>query len=521
MRVYFYFPLARQTGLCHEVARYWQEARGWTGFAGVIVVSAGQPYQFMQQQREVTYQHLDSITDIERASLDYQITPAQVKAWEKRIECPLWHLVVADRNTGRMFVKGGRVLHTHFSNIADHEDIARLVCYYLDFYQKRLEAFRPDAVFFPVSAALHSLALVKVCQWMGIPFFTLRHTRVLDRYIVTHNDSTERFLAVEKRFLELLSMQGNPSPCEEAVRYFESFREDPDSPGYMAVLNKAQQKLRRKSLIRFWGGIAYRLVEAAWRWVHYRKVSKRDLRSSSPFEIWWLETQRLVGVRYSNLPHVEPSRVGSESYVYYPLHMNPEASTMILAPNFVNQLNVIEALAKNIPMTHKLYVKEHPAILGRRPRGFYKAIKEYPNVRLISEAENSMKLARNADLVTVITGTSGWEAILMGRPVITFGDAFYTALGMSEKCSDFSELGAQIRRLIYEDDCVWDQDRIMLFLSALFEESFPLSTQTVWQRDLQPGQLDDEAKAIAHNIAEHLAQAIESFHADQQKAAGV
>jgi len=520
MRVYFYFPLARQTGLCHEIACHWQKTRGWRDFAGVIVVSEGQPYEYMRQQKEVVYQYLDSVRDIERASLDYQITPAQVETWEKRIDCPLWHLVVADRNTGRMFVKGGRILHTRFSDMAEHEDIARLVCYYLDFYQKRLEAFRPDAVFFPVSAALHSLALAKVCHWMRIPFFTLRHTRVLDHDIVTCNDPIDRFPAVERRFHELLSQPSGPSPCEEAIRYFESFQEDPGSPGYTIAHSQVRQRLRRKNPLRFWGGVGFRLVQAAFRWVRYLDVSTRGLRSSNPLEIWWLETQRIVGVRYSRVSRAEPSRIGREPYVYYPLHMNPEASTMILAPNFVNQKTVIEALAKNIPMTHKLYVKEHPAMVGRRPRGFYEAVKEYPHVRLISSAESSMNLARHADLVAVITGTAGCEAIMMGRPVITFGRSFYTALGIAERCSDFHQLGEQVRRLIYEGNRKWDRERILLFLTALFEQSFSLSTRGVWPRDSGPGQLGDEAMSMAHSIAEHLAQAIESFHADQQKVTG-
>jgi hypothetical protein len=516
MRIYFFFNLQRQSLLIHEVALHLQNTRDWRDFAGIVVVKGGQHYEFLQQQTDVTYQYLDTTEQVDRAALDYRVTPSQLEKWEKRLDCPLWHLVVADRNIGRVFIKGGRILHTDFGKIATHENIARMVCYYLNFYQERLEAFRPDAVFLPASASMPTLALARVCQWMQIPFFILRHTRVLDRHIIAYNDPTERFLSVEKRFQDLVTQPNTPIFSEEARRYFDSFQEaQPIRPGYTVTLATAHQRLRHKNPLRFWGGIGYRLAKAACRWIYYQDRSKRDVRFSSPFEEWWLETQRIIGVRYSRMHQAEPSRVGEESYVYYPLHLNPEASTMILAPNFVNQLTIIEALAKNIPLTHKLYVKEHPSMIGRRPRSFYKEVTQYPNVRLISYAENSMRLSRHADLITVITGTAGWEAILMGQPVMTFGRSFYTALGASEQCSDFNQLGDQIRRLIFEDTEQVDQERIMLFLTALFESSFSLSTHIMWKKNLRPGKLDDEALTTAHKLADHLAATIECFYAAQ------
>jgi len=516
VRIYFHFNLQRQSLLVHEVARHLQTTRGWRDFAGIVVVKEGRHYDFLRQQRDVAYQYLDSVEEIEETALDHRVSAVDLETWEKRLDRPLWHLVVADRNIGRMYVKGGRILHTDFGKVATQDNIGRLLCAYLDFYKERLEAFRPDAVFFTSCAAMHSLALVEVCQWMGIPFFTLRHTRVLDRYTVTHNDATERFRAVERRLEELLAEPEQARPSEAALRYYESFQEGlPESPGYMLTLNQAQRKMRRKSPFRFWGGIGYRLAQAAARWVRCQDPARRDLRFSSPLEEWWLETQRIMGVRYPRTPGAEPSRIGEERYVYYPLHLNPEASTMILAPNFVDQLSVIEALAKNLPFTHKLYVKEHPSMLGRRPRGFYTAIKKYPNVRLLSSAENSLRLTRNADLVAVITGTAGWEGILMGKPVITFGQAFYTPLGFSERCSDLSKLGLQIRRLIFEPKESADRERVMLFLTALFERSFPLSTYIVWRELLQPGELSDEDLETAGTIADQLAMTIEEVMAER------
>ena len=57
-------------------------------------------------------------------------------------------------------------------------------------------------------------------------------------------------------------------------------------------------------------------------------------------------------------------------YVYVPLHFQPEMTTLVLAPFCVDQIAVIENVAKTLPIDHRLYVKEHKASLGRRPFGY-------------------------------------------------------------------------------------------------------------------------------------------------------
>lgn len=523
MRIYFMFNLQSHTLLCHEMARYWQDTQGWRDFAGLMAVKGGSHYGFMRTQTDVVYQYLDVIDHIEKEALNYQVSQERLAEWERRVDCPLWHLVVADRNIGHMFVKGGLIPRTDIMDLTTHENIARFVYYYLDFFEQRLEAFRPDAVFFTALAAMPALALAKVCQWMRVPFFVLRHTRVLNRYVITHNDSTERFVSIEKRFKDLLTQQTDiPLPPEEARRYCESFQGvKPELPSYTVSRVERQREARQESWVRFWGRIGHWFLGASFRWLRRMQQPERHLRSKRPFSVWWLKSRERLAVRYQNTHHTETARIGKEPYILFPLHLNPEASTMIFAPNFVNQLAVVEALAKNIPMTHKLYVKEHPTMLGRRPRGFYEEINRFPNVRLISAGEDNFRLIRHADLVAVITGTAGWEAIVMGRPVITFGDCFYADLGFSERCSDFNQLGHQIRRLLFERgeiDQKAHKQRLLLLLTAVFEQSFSLSVQTLWpKKALQLGRLGETELMTAHTIADHLAEAIVTFYAEQQR----
>lgn len=115
----------------------------------------------------------------------------------------------------------------------------------------------------------------------------------------------------------------------------------------------------------------------------------------------------------------------NEKYVYYPLHYQPEASTIVCAQKYEKQLFYIDSWAKSLPADTKLYVKEHYAVLGHRDLSFYKELEKYPNVVLIDPWESSRKLIEHAQAVTTLTGTAGWEAMLLRKPVFIGGNIFF------------------------------------------------------------------------------------------------
>ena len=51
-----------------------------------------------------------------------------------------------------------------------------------------------------------------------------------------------------------------------------------------------------------------------------------------------------------------------KNYVYAPLHLMPETTSLLNGNDYMNQAFVIETISKNIPSNYKLYVKEHPAM---------------------------------------------------------------------------------------------------------------------------------------------------------------
>ncbi len=115
----------------------------------------------------------------------------------------------------------------------------------------------------------------------------------------------------------------------------------------------------------------------------------------------------------------------SKKFVYFPLHLQPEASTIVCAQKYEKQLYFLDNLAKSLPADTVIYAKEHYSFLGSRDNSFYEALKQYPNIELIDPWEDSFALIKNCECVVTLTGTAGQEAMMLRRPVIMAGHILY------------------------------------------------------------------------------------------------
>jgi hypothetical protein len=119
-------------------------------------------------------------------------------------------------------------------------------------------------------------------------------------------------------------------------------------------------------------------------------------------------------------------------FVFFPLHYQPERSTLPEGGAFADQRDVIDVISSSLPDGWYLYVKEHPATFSSNRRGdisrdtrYYDDLESYANVRLMPVTCDSSRLIDAAKAVATSTGTAGWEAIIRGTPALVFGDAWY------------------------------------------------------------------------------------------------
>ena len=117
-------------------------------------------------------------------------------------------------------------------------------------------------------------------------------------------------------------------------------------------------------------------------------------------------------------------------FIYLPLHLEQEHSTLIMAPFYTDQLNFISNVQKSIPVGYKLVIKEHPAMFTRSWHSieFYKKILNMPNVIMIHPSVNSSNLLKKCDLVVTIGGSVSFEAGYFDKSAITFVETAWSFL---------------------------------------------------------------------------------------------
>lgn len=160
------------------------------------------------------------------------------------------------------------------------------------------------------------------------------------------------------------------------------------------------------------------------------------------------------------------------NYLFFPLQYPRESRVTLRAPQFFRQEKFVRLVAKSLPDGLKLYVKDHPGLVGelsyRTIRGISKtknAVWLNPNIRAYDAIMNSLA-------VITINNTPGFEAIIYGKPVITVGKASYGGYGVTTDVEDYSP--ENIRRCILKaiERGVSDE-KLIPFVSEMLKASHP------------------------------------------------
>jgi hypothetical protein len=161
----------------------------------------------------------------------------------------------------------------------------------------------------------------------------------------------------------------------------------------------------------------------------------------------------------------------NEKFIFMPLHFQPERSTLQAVPNFVNQLYVIEQIAKSLPIDYKLYVKEHPiqTRTGWRERKYYKKILSMPNVKLIHPSVCNENILNKCSIVITLSGTLGLDAAFYGKPSIVFTDVLYSKLSSVHVVKNTKELPNIIIESLKKEV---DIEELNKYTNMILENSF-------------------------------------------------
>ncbi len=118
-------------------------------------------------------------------------------------------------------------------------------------------------------------------------------------------------------------------------------------------------------------------------------------------------------------------------YIFFPLHFQPERSTLPEGVHFDKQNMAIQLLSEHIPENLKIIVKDHPKQYYSdlrnyfyRDKNYLKNLEKIKNVIVVSSNHNYENLFKNSLLTATISGSISWRSLIEGIPTITFSDTW-------------------------------------------------------------------------------------------------
>lgn len=307
------------------------------------------------------------------------------------------------------------------------------------FFLEQLAEYSVDAVLYENVSNSFAYAAYLAAQEKGVPYVGLAPARVPGRFEVQTSVKGE----AEKLY-------GIYEELDEETAEDKGWVDDYMAnlhciqPDYMRHNNLGSLAVASKYLNRAKFAKALRVVKA--------QFLNRDDRDwsylyGSPLKMSWAMVRRSIArrVREPRIRRFFGESERGQRYYVYPVHFHPESSTSILAPNYTDELNNIINIAFSLPIGTMLYVKEHISAYALQTTEFYRRVSQIPNVKLLRPSVDIKRLMADAEGVITITGTAGFEALLLGRPVYCFGDVFYERLPGVIRVRSFAELAEQIK----------------------------------------------------------------------------
>lgn len=341
-----------------------------------------------------------------------------LKNFEEKYDLNIWEIALSER----FFIHYNP--YHHFS----YNEILYILEKECRLFEQILDEINPDFLIIKITDSHQSHLLHQLCKSKGIKTLMLGWTRFGNRCALY--DEFDKF--------DNFDTSGKKRTQEELQNFLHTFHST--KAAKPMIKSKITTSLRIKKYFK------YLLL-----------LNKSDVKSYYPHYgkniisvlIQFSSLKRKIRKQFID-KNFKRNINQNTPFVYYPLHVEPERSLLLVAPYFTNQLETLTNISKSLPIDYKLYVKEHPAmeLAGWRSTSFYKELKNLLNVELIHPSISGDEMIKNSSLVITIGGSAGAESIFYGKPCIVFSDVSYSMVSTVKKVENIEELPLMIRELL-------------------------------------------------------------------------
>jgi hypothetical protein len=324
------------------------------------------------------------------------------------------------------------------------EKVLKILTGVCRFWKTLFDELQPDAVVGEVACASEWIAW-SLAQSLKV-LYLIPYMAPLQRGFFFLSSPHGTWQASEDLYVSALKRELLPSEAELAERFLTTFR----TKRLRSPLHAPVARSPASIDATFFKNVIARAGRIPFRIQTYIQDGQYEVGSHNGTPPW----EPALGDLLRTLRHLASestifdNRVCDGKKIYFPLHTQPEFTIDVRAPFCMNQLALIENIAKSAPSGYRVVVKEHPAMRGRRPLSYYRELKKLYNVQLVSPRLESHEIILNSDAVLTIVGTTAWEAILYEKPVIAFGPLCYRFFESIYECADVTTLGAMLTEAI-------------------------------------------------------------------------
>lgn len=337
--------------------------------------------------------------------------------------------------------------------------------YSVKFFYAQMVRRRYDFVFMSnVPHLMYDIVIYGLCKALNVPVFYFYRTPIItDRFFFLYScDSLG-----DHRVNEIVSCQEDFYSATEV----ESEIAEEIVSSWKGVLDRKEKNFY--SPVKFgrlitqsseYSNSLDRISDKRWGGVSYLPIEKRSAEEVEKMK----KSSSFMQSLYDSIS-VHPN--WKEDFIYFPLHMQPEATSQPLGGMFQDQVVAALLLAERIPDDWFVYVKEFPKQGGlHRMVSFYEELTQHPKIKLIDRGADTLTLTRASRAVATLTGTVAWEAFYSKKPAIIFGYTVIEAAQGVFKIGSKADLDSAIE-LIREGGLITYKD-VLAFSYALGETCF-------------------------------------------------
>lgn len=354
----------------------------------------------------------------------------------------------------------------------DNEEPERIARRLFRFADEMLERNKPDVLFFFHWGTPLNLLTWLAAQRRGIPCVVLRPSKLRHDHAYL---STDRLMwnsrAGELAREKIAAKAPVSSAAHDRIR---SFRGQPVMIGHIA---RKWQSRNNLGLLR-WHKQYARIVMMQVM----NRFRGQDRSTVEGIFSRLLRYYRSIFLTYSQqrvFSTLQPSELTAMKYVYFPLHKEAEMAQLLQTTTWHDQRQTVRALASALPFGYRLLLREHRMNYGRRRSRSYRELAEIPNVTLIDPFDSQFNYLRHAELVVTENGSSGWEALMLGRRTLILAErTFYDGSGLGTTVTDPDIIPRAILDMLSKpavtDEQAYDH-ALAAMIDAETETTFPMN----------------------------------------------